>query len=120
MVSWRLLTRLLERRPEHRARARKYVEENKPKLLIGSPMCTMFSTLRNLSKWNEEKQRKWVEARVHIQFVCELYEEQIKGGRWFLHEHPAGASSWHLEEIKKIEQKHGVGISVADQCVYGL
>ena len=65
---------------EHRAQARKYVKENEPKLLIGSPMCTMFSTLQNLSEWSEEKQKKWVEARMHIQFVCEPYEERIKGG----------------------------------------
>ena len=38
----------------------------------------------------------------------------------FLHEHPAGASSWHKECIKKIFNKHGVVRVVGDQCRYGL
>ena len=37
-----------------------------------------------------------------------------------MHEHPASASSWDLEEIKKLEKEEGVEISVADQCMYGL
>ena len=35
---------------EVRARVRKLVAESKPFMLIGSPPCTMFSTLQNLSK----------------------------------------------------------------------
>lgn len=45
---------------------------------------------------------------------------QITEGRWFLHEHPAGASSWGPEAIKKIEAETGVKIRTADQCMYGL
>ena len=32
----------------------------------------------------------------HMEFVCELYREQAKEGRYFLHEHLATASSWEL------------------------
>ena len=92
------------RKLEHRKQARQYIDTYKPKLLIGSPMCTMFSNLQNLPGWGEDKQRRWCEAKLHIQFVCELCEQQIKEGRWFLHEHPAGASSWDLDEVKKIEE----------------
>ena len=49
-----------------------------------------------------------------------LYEEQWKEGRLFLHEHPAIATSWDLEELKKLEAKTGAHIYVADQCMYGL
>ena len=56
----------------------------------------------------------------HIQFVVGLYEEQWKEGRLFLHEHPATATSWDLEELKKLEAKTGAHIYVADQCMYGL
>ena len=44
---------------KQRNRAWKYLEEMKPALLIGSPMCTMFSTLQNMSPNTEEKMRKW-------------------------------------------------------------
>ena len=34
-------------RQEHREAAKEYRRRVKPRLLIGSPMCTMFSTLQN-------------------------------------------------------------------------
>ena len=61
------------RKQEDRERARKYVKEEKPLVLIGSPMCTMFSRLHNLSGWREIKEEKWVEAREHIRFAVEFY-----------------------------------------------
>ena len=35
----------------------------------------------------------------HIRFVFELYDLQVQGGRYFLHEHPASATSWRLPEV---------------------
>jgi hypothetical protein len=105
---------------EHRDCARKYIHKYKPKLLIGSPMCTAFSTLQRMNPNDKNKTAKWLEAKEHIKFVVELYREQVKGGRWFLHEHPAMASSWDLEEMKNMEKEEGVKISIADQCMYGL
>ena len=31
---------------------------------------------------------------VHLDFVCQPYRDQMDAGRYFLHEHPASASSW--------------------------
>ena len=36
-------------RPAHREAARRYIQRTRPRLLIGSPMCTMFSVLQNLT-----------------------------------------------------------------------
>ncbi len=82
----------------------------------------MFSTLQlfTKAKRSEEWEEKFTEARAHIEFVVELYEEQIKGGRFFLHEHPAQAASWGLDSIKQLEERSGVRIQVADQCMFGL
>eukprot|EP00974_Lingulodinium_polyedra_P120473 11175163-Lingulodinium_polyedra.AAC.1 len=41
------------RRPEDRDRAWEYIFEFNPKLIIGSPMCTMFSQLQHLTEWTE-------------------------------------------------------------------
>ena len=71
------------RRKEDRQKVIDYVKEKKPKLVIGSPMCIMFSALQNLSKWTEEKQIKWCEAQEHIKFMTEIYKIQQQGGRWF-------------------------------------
>ena len=68
-------------RPEDRARAWRYLEEKKPKLLIGSPMCTMFCRLQNLSPWTEAKYELWREAVDHMEFVVRLYEKQRAEGR---------------------------------------
>ena len=108
------------RREEDRRRARRYLEEKRPKLLIGSPMCTMFSPLQRMTPWSKEKERRWTENRLHLQFVASLYEEQAKANRYFLHEHPAQATSWALEEIRKLRGDSGVFVVTGDQCMYGL
>ena len=72
----------------HREAARQYLKKAKPALLIGSPMCKMFSSLQNLTKktWNEERQSEYVEAVEHIRFVVSLYKEQVNEGMLLLHE----------------------------------
>ena len=45
---------------------------------------------------------------------------QVEAGRWFLHEHPAGATSWQMAQMVKLSRETGVVINVADQCMYGL
>ena len=106
----------------HRAAAWEYIRRVKPRLVIGSPMCRMFSSLQNLTKNKRrpEWEERFVEAKAHLKFMMEVYEEQWKHGRLFLHEHPAGATSWDLEEVKKLEEKTGAYLVKADQCMYGL
>ena len=50
-------------RKEDRDEARKKIKEEKPRLLVGSPECTMFSTLQQLSQWTVEKAKKLHEAK---------------------------------------------------------
>ena len=105
---------------ENRSRAMKYIEVNKPKLIIGSPMCTMFSQLQRMTGWSAEKQRRWTEDRRHLKFMAQVYRNQVLQGRWFLHEHPATASSWSLKEITDLLDMQSVEVVQADQCMYGL
>ena len=82
--------------PRQRARARERILREKPMLLIGSPMCTAFSAWQELNKHKRNPeliQKEWNKAMVHLNFVCELYKLQDEHGRYFLHEHPVGASS---------------------------
>ena len=81
---------------EVRARVRGLVRESKPFVLIGSPPCTMFSGLQNLSKAKRNEKEfnlKMEIANKHIKFCLELYKMQMEGGRYFLHEHPNNATS---------------------------
>ena len=106
-----------------RERARALLREQKPYLLIGSPMCTAFSTWQRLN-WARSNDRAgmaraYAEAVVHMRFVAELYAEQSAGGRYFLHEHPAYASSWQLECIADVMKLPNVQRVTGDQCMYG-
>ena len=56
---------------------------------------------------------------VHLRFVCELYQEQVDAGRYFLHEHPAGATSWAEACIQELLSQPGVETAVCDRCQYG-
>ena len=37
----------------------------------------------------------------HLKFCIELYNIQLSNGLYFLHEHPASARSWQVEEMKE-------------------
>ena len=41
-------------------------------------------------------------------------------GRVFLHEHPRNATSWMLDEVRKMMTEEGVTVVEADQCMFGL
>ena len=52
-----------------REAAEKHVRVMKPRFLIGSPVCTMFSALQNLRRWTWGKERRWLKAVEHIEFM---------------------------------------------------
>ena len=82
---------------EVRARCRKLVRESRPAVIVGSPMCTMFSQLQRMNRGNYDPQewsRMRVKAIMHLTFAFELYETQVVAGRYFVHEHPLIADSW--------------------------
>ena len=91
-------------RADMREKARKMQREEEPMLLIGSPMCTEFSALLNLSAAKRDPvvvAGKLKRARNHLAFCCEMYEYQVAHGRYFLHEHPLTATSWYEPTIMK-------------------
>ncbi len=109
---------------EHkRRRARALLREQKPYMLVGSPMCTHFTTWQRLnevkSKDVASTKRARTAAIVHMDFVAELYGEQMQDGRYFLHEHPLSASSWELASISKLNSDPRVDRVHGDQCQFG-
>ena len=58
------------RKIEDRRKAKEYADVFKPILLVGSPMCTMFSRLQSMSKLTEEKEAKWIEVSKKIYKNC--------------------------------------------------
>ena len=105
-----------------RDRALRRVEEERPMLLIGSLMCTTFYTWQRINEKNRspvvvaaEKKR----AIQHLEICVQLYRAQAAGGRYFLHEHPAYASSWQTAAIEGLMSEESTIRVVADQCMYG-
>ena len=106
-----------------RQEARRLVIELEPTWLIGSPPCTVFSSLQNLnfSKMPKEKVKEILEeGRRHLHFVVSLYRLQLSHGRHFLHEHPCTAASWRDPWVQKLTEDPRVHVTVSDQCEYGL
>ena len=106
--------------PEHRHQAERYVNQEKPLVLIGSPPCVAFSQLQSLTPESENKARKLEEGIRHMEFMVKLYRKQVEGGIIFLHENPAHAKSWGLPCIRRMMREIDVDVVEADQCMYGL
>ena len=94
-------------------------------LLIGSPSCTAFCTWQalNAARHGERDEAKLeamrLEAEAHLFFVTEIYQMQLDAKRYFLHEHPAGATSWQLACVRKLLAEEPVERVNGDQCQYG-
>ena len=109
-----------------RQRAIRQIREQKPFLVVGSPPCTLFSILQGLNKhklgavWAEKFEERKKEAVRHIDFCAAIYRLQSASGRYWLHEHPEGASSWNLKVMLSMHKLPGVMKVKADQCAFGL
>ncbi len=109
--------------PQQRQKARDRLRSDQPFVLIGSPMCTVFCRLQaiNFAKMHPDRVRAILaRARMHLNFVCSLYEEQVRAGRHFIHEHPAMATSWEEPAVKRVMKLPGVRVSRVDACQYGM
>ena len=85
---------------ETQGKARMALRCQQPYLLIGSPMCTAFCT--------------WQALNYAKSSVAGLYAEQAAAGRYFLHEHPSGASSWGLTAVKALQELPGATLVNTD------
>ena len=98
---------------EDRKLAERYVREFKPLFVIGSPMCTMFSQLQALNRdrkgaRSEDYEERLRRAEKHMNFAARIYRIQLEGGRYFVHEHPAMATSWKLPCMRRLLGEKGV------------
>ena len=107
-----------------RKEARDEVIANEPMFLIGSPACTNYCTWQALNAQRHgwpagELERRKIASDVHLAFVTELYQIQMDGGRYFLHENPESASSWERPPMARLACDPRVERVVGDQCQYG-
>ncbi len=60
------------------------------------------------------------EGKVLLGCSLGVYAWQMRRGRYFVHEHPASASSWALPEVNELRCADGVSTVVCDACVFGM
>jgi hypothetical protein len=109
-------------RADKRKRALELVRRIRPKFLVGSPVCTPWSSWQALNNTRRDPsvvQREKVRSMVHLRFMATLYAEQMAHNRYFLHEHPEFATSWETECIQEIMDHPQVQRVRGDQCQYG-
>lgn len=106
-----------------RQKAKNKFPNDEPLVLIGSPMCTNFSSILNLI-WpkmdEEETERRMKHVRVHLKFCLELHRMQHEAGRYFSHEHPRSATSWGNHGVMISAGVGGVMETHAHMCRHGV
>ena len=107
----------------YRTQTRHNIAMNDPLIIIGAPPCTVFSSMQNINQKHHgtpEWTKKYEEGVLLLQYAVDLYWDQIARGKFFLHEHPATASSWDLPMIKELAEHPGVEIVTGDMCRWGM
>ena len=110
-----------------RQSVRNYVNEMKPGLVVISTPCTMLSQLQNLNVkhlTNETKHREFIkrliQAKVLLNFSCEICERVMSYGGTFLLEQPRTSKAWKEPKVQKLAALPTVTFTVNDQCMFGL
>lgn len=96
---------------ERRNRAARKVLEDKPLLIFGSPTCAIYSIMDHIDHSRmtpEAVNARFAHASKQFEFAAKLYTIQIHEGRYLLHGHPEGASSWYERCTKEIFEMEGV------------
>ena len=99
------------------------IAKEDPMILIGAPPCTVFSPMQNINQKHQQGhawEQKYQEGCDLLQFASQCYWDQIERGMFFLHEHPATASSWNMECIAEVAAHPGVYTVVSDMCRWGM
>ena len=111
-------------RKDKREKAKKKIDEDKPFMLILSPMCGPFSRLQelfNYPKQDTEQVKEKIHAALdHLKFAIELCIKQKDQGRMFIFEHPVNATSWYAQTVRLLSSMDGVYLAKFDFCMAGM
>ena len=99
-------------------KAQKRLSDEKPHLLISSPMCLAFSQLRSLDTKPDKLAELREQGKRHLEFACSVAELQIERGGRVLFEHPLAA----LDEpcLRILWAIDGMRCGRCDQCQVGM
>ena len=109
--------------PAVQSRVKKLIRDTKPFCVIGSPPCTAFSPLQEISRAKRDPQkmkRQLDAAREHVRFCAEIYRYQLSQRRHFVHEHPEKSTAWKMKEIVELMMMPEVGAVTMHMCAFGM
>jgi len=90
-----------------------------PVLVTGSPPCTAFCLLQNLRPKEPNKRKTELEEATRLLHVAvDVYRGQLRAGRYFLHEHPCGCSSWDDGRVQALQREPGVFTVTSPMCCF--
>ena len=98
------------------------LKSRKAKWVIGSPPCTKLLSWQCVNyrdRNDEEIDAHREEGRLHLRFAARLHRRSVRAGRYHIHEHLSGATSWTEPSIRAIRHLPKVSISKCNQCMYG-
>ena len=99
------------------------ISSQRPFLLTGSPPCAQFSRINQLNRGRVSKEVwEWRQAqgRRLLHVAIKSYWQQLHAGRYFLHEHPAFASSWNDPKMQQLVAQPGVFLVQGPMCRWGM
>ncbi len=100
------------------------IKRRRPRVIVSSPPCTLFSVLMRL--WNakrmkpEIRKQRMNDANVMYSFSLEAGKHQVARGQGYILEHPTLATSWKKAEVQAWLQSKEVALARFDQCRFGL
>ena len=92
-------------------------ESEEAHVVLWQPVAYDIQSVAIPYQMDTRTQAWWQGGLVHLSFVCQAYEEQIKEGCCFLHEHQVGAKSWATGDVLRFLRREEVKTSTADQCM---
>ena len=107
----------------YRVQARHDISKSDPLIVLAAPPCTVFSSLQNINQRHHgtpEWEKKYQDGLTLLQFSADVCWDQISRGKFFLHEHPATASSWDLPMVRELAEHPGVVAVTGDMCRWGM
>ena len=106
---------------EHRSRAMKVLEEEKPYCVVLAFPCGPFSPLQYLNtRGLTSLDQRQADGLVLMEFAIEVAKLQMKGGRHFIMENPLPSLAWKTLPMQKFIEERNVEIAVFDQCRFNL
>ncbi len=116
------------RLPQCRAWALEQIHCRRPRVIISSPPCTMFSSLMNMNRHKMDPAKLHQaehEALELLHFSLQVGLIQLAAGRGYIHEHPLTATSWRLSEVLSMTTGTGstfpsFATTTFDQCRFNL